>query len=108
MTETQKFTKEELNQITELRNANASKISEFGQVELEILLTNQRTDQLQEAKDDLQKQYVALQDKERNLVKQLNDKYGSGTVDLDSGEFVPHKAYVWNNSSIFIKEYKEI
>ena len=92
MTETQKFTKEELIQITELRNANASKISEFGQVELEILLTNQRIDQLQEAKDDLQKQYVALQDKERNLVKQLNDKYGSGTVDLDSGEFVPQKA----------------
>jgi hypothetical protein len=92
MSETQKFTKEELEQITELRNANASKINEFGQVELELLLANQRIEQLDAAKAELRKAYIALQNKERDLVKQLNQKYGTGTVDLDSGEFVPQKA----------------
>ena len=92
MSETQKFTKEELEQITELRNANASKINEFGQVELELLLANQRIEQLDAAKAELRKTYIALQNKERDLVKQLNQKYGTGTVDLDSGEFVPQKA----------------
>jgi hypothetical protein len=44
---------------------------------------------LQDAKAKLQEEYVGLQDKEKELVKELNDKYGSGTVDLDSGEFIP-------------------
>ena len=89
MSENQKFTEEELTQITELRTANAQKISEFGQVELEMLLTNQRMDTLIQTKTDLQNQYVALQEKETKLVKELNEMYGTGTVDIESGEFIP-------------------
>ena len=89
MSENKKFTQDELAKIVELRESNSQKISEFGQVELEILLTNQRMDALQDAKQKLQEEYVGLQDKEKELVKELNDKYGSGTVDLDSGEFIP-------------------
>ena len=86
-----KFTEEELNQITELRESNGSKISEFGQVELELLLANQRIETLENAKENLRTQYVELQDKERTLVQQLNEKYGAGQVDLSSGEFIPVK-----------------
>ena len=89
MSENKKFTQDELAKIVELREQNAQKITEFGQVELEILLTNQRLDSLQDAKSDLQKTYVELQEKENELVKELNDKYGAGTVDLQSGEFIP-------------------
>ena len=89
MSENKKFTQDELAKIVELRESNSQKISEFGQVELEILLTNQRMDALQDAKAKLQEDYVGLQDKEKELVKELNDKYGSGTVDLESGEFIP-------------------
>jgi len=89
MAESQQFTEEELTQITELRNANAQKISEFGQIELEILLTEQRMETLNKTKDDLRNQYIALQDKETKLVKELNVKYGTGTVDIESGEFIP-------------------
>jgi len=86
-----KFTEEELNQITELRESNGSKISEFGQIELELLLANQRIETLENAKENLRTQYVELQDKERTLVQQLNEKYGAGQVDLTSGEFIPVK-----------------
>lgn len=89
MSESQKFTDAELKKITELRDANAQKINEFGQVELEILLTNQRLETLEKTKEDLKNQYVALQEKERELVQEFNEKYGTGTVDLESGEFVP-------------------
>jgi hypothetical protein len=30
-----------------------------------------------------------LQDNEGKLIKELNDKYGAGTVDIQSGEFIP-------------------
>ena len=89
MAESIKFTEAELNEITELRNANAQKINEFGQIELEILLTNQRLDVLVDTKQNLEKQYIELQTKEKDLVTKLNEKYGTGTVDLESGEFVP-------------------
>ncbi len=91
MAEPIKFTQEELNQITELRDANSQKISEFGQVELEILLTAQRSESLSIAKGKLQKDYVELQTKEQELVRTLNEKYGAGQVDLSSGEFIPVK-----------------
>jgi tmRNA-binding protein len=89
MSERKKFTPEELNEIKELRDANSQKISEFGQLELELLLAGQRVESLLKAKEELQKSYVDLQDKETELVKNLNEKYGAGTVDINSGEFVP-------------------
>ena len=89
MSENQKFTQEELTKIVELRELNAKKVTEFGQIELEFLLTSQRLEALQNAKENLQKEYVGLQEKENSLVKELNDKYGAGTVDIASGEFIP-------------------
>tara|TARA_R110002051_G_scaffold103170_2_gene174859 strand:- start:606 stop:884 length:279 start_codon:yes stop_codon:yes gene_type:complete len=89
MTETQKFTEEELKEISQLREANVTKITEFGQLELELLLTNQRLEVLESTKIDIKNQYIALQEKEKELVTTFNEKYGTGTVDLASGEFVP-------------------
>ena len=89
MSKNKKFTEDELAKIVELRESNEIKITEFGRIELEILLTNQRLNALDDAKATLQKDYVELQNKEKELVKELNDKYGAGTVDLESGEFIP-------------------
>ena len=89
MSDTIKFTKEELDQITELKEG--TKISEFGQIELELLLANQRIESLEKAKEHLKAAYIELQGKETALVQQLNEKYGAGQVDLTSGEFIPVK-----------------
>jgi hypothetical protein len=91
MSEKQKFTEEEVKMIQTLREGNARKINEFGQIELEILLTNQKLDFLKNAKEKAQQEYTELQQQERDLVKTLNSKYGTGTVDLESGEFAPSK-----------------
>jgi|TARA_B100000085_G_scaffold276808_1_gene296413 predicted transcriptional regulator len=89
MSETKKFTKEELDQIQNLRDANTRKVNEFGQIELEMLVTVQRLESLQKTKEDLQTEYRDLQKQEQELVNNLNDKYGAGTVDVASGEFIP-------------------
>tara|TARA_R110001592_G_scaffold208274_2_gene459302 strand:+ start:343 stop:618 length:276 start_codon:yes stop_codon:yes gene_type:complete len=89
MSDNKKFTEDELAKIVKLREANAQKITEFGQIELEIMLTHQRAEALANAKDKLQEEYIKLQSDESDLVKQLNDKYGAGTVDIQSGEFIP-------------------
>jgi len=33
--------------------------------------------------------YNQLKEEERNLGKQLSEKYGDGTIDLEKGEFIP-------------------
>ena len=89
MSESIKFTKDELDKVTELRDQFGAKVNEFGQLELELLLTSQRIERLAEAKTKLQEDYLNLQKEEGELVKGLNEKYGAGTVDLQSGEFIP-------------------
>tara|TARA_R100000008_G_C3560925_1_gene156102 strand:+ start:522 stop:797 length:276 start_codon:yes stop_codon:yes gene_type:complete len=89
MTKTKKFTKDELDEIKKLQDSNGSLISKFGQIELEIILTNQRLDAIAKEKKNLQSEYEKYQQEERKLVKRLNDKYGAGTVDLSNGEFTP-------------------
>jgi len=91
MSNTIKFTQEELNQINELKDANALKIHEFGQIELELILADQRIESLSNAKNKLQEDYKKLQNDETELVRTLNEKYGAGQVDLSSGEFIPIK-----------------
>ena len=37
-------------------------------------------------------EYSELQTKETDLVKTLNEKYGDGVLDLDSGKFIASKS----------------
>ena len=92
MSETKKFSPEELDQLSNLRKAYEAKILEFGQLELEVMLTEQHVEDLKTAKTQLQQSYRDLQEQERKLLETLNAKYGSGTVDVLTGEFIPNPA----------------
>jgi len=87
----QKFTEDELKAITELRDASQAKVVEFGQLKLERILTNNRLAQLDQLEDAAEKSYADLQKQESDMVEKLKEKYGAGTVDIESGEFVPAK-----------------
>ena len=84
-----KFTEDELKQITELRDQSQEKVIEFGQLKIDVMLTKQRLDNLAKAEEEAELNYKALQEKEVELVNTFKEKYGVGTVDLSSGEFVP-------------------
>jgi adenylate kinase len=86
-----KFTEEELKQVTELRDASQAKVVEFGQLKLERILTENRLTQLDQLDEEAKNSYIELQKQEADLVGQLKEKYGAGTVDVESGEFVPAK-----------------
>jgi hypothetical protein len=86
-----KFTEEELNDIKSMREDNTSLILEFGQIEVDTHTLNARLKELEVEKQNLQTKYFELQQRERNLVQVLNEKYGAGTVDIESGVFIPNK-----------------
>jgi hypothetical protein len=44
---------------------------------------------MRELRESLFTKYNDLQKQESDLVKSLNEKYGDGVLDLDSGKFIP-------------------
>ena len=89
MSQNKKFTTEEVQEIKNLRQKSGELISKFGQVEMELILTNQKLTELNDTKQAHLEEYNLLQENEKELVTKLNKKYGAGTVDLQSGEFIP-------------------
>jgi len=58
------------------------------------LLVTQQLDSLDSAKATLEVEYGEVQDTERNLVADLNKKYGPGNLDPATGVFTPAPAPV--------------
>jgi hypothetical protein len=81
--ETKKLTTEEIQRITELQQKNNALATELGQIELIKL-------NLQLRREAAEKFLEELRSEEQELGKELTDKYGSGSINLETGEFVPN------------------
>jgi hypothetical protein len=86
-----KFTKEEMEILTSMREEYAKRISEFGQIYLEKIQLQQKADELMKIEKELQKKYTDLQDKEQQFLKDITEKYGEGSLNATTGEFSPQK-----------------
>ena len=84
-----KFSEEELKSLQDLQNAYQGKQLQFGQLRVQRLLVQQQLDSIDDAEAKLEVEYGEVQETERNLVKQLNDKYGPGNLDPATGVFTP-------------------
>jgi hypothetical protein len=56
---------------------------------VELHLLKRRLSQIEEMRVNLFSTYDELQKQEKELVASLNEKYGDGVLDLDSGKFIP-------------------
>lgn len=81
--ENKKLTTEEIQRITELQQKNNALATELGQIELIKL-------NLQSRREAAEKFLEELRSEEQELGKELTDKYGSGSINLETGEFVPN------------------
>ena len=76
--------KEEISKIQELKD-RLTKITEVSGV-IEVQNYN-----IQLKKEQLKLSLQGLQQEEALLAKELEEKYGQGTISLDTGEFLPSK-----------------
>jgi hypothetical protein len=81
-----KFTQEEVEQINQLRDDVSLVFVQMGQVSLE---RKKRLEELEEIESQLLKQHQDLVEKEQELFKSLNEKYGDGNYDPNTGIFTP-------------------
>ena len=91
MSDTKKFTDEELKEVQNLRERMSKLVANFGELKLEQILHEQKANNIKTAEENLNNEYSNIQTKEMELVKVFNEKYGRGTLDLDSGTFTPVK-----------------
>ena len=84
-----KFSEEELKSLQDLQNSYQQKQLQFGQLEVQRLLVSQQLDALDNAKTKLEVDYGEVQDTERKIVADLNEKYGPGNLDPATGVFTP-------------------
>ena len=84
-----KFTDEELKSLSDLSQSYQSIQASFGQIRVQKILSEQQAEALEEAEVKMEADYKEMQDKERELVQQLNEKYGPGQLDPQTGVFTP-------------------
>ena len=84
-----KFSDEELQSLNELSQGYQNIQAAFGQMKVQHILAEQQISSLEEAEVQMESDYSDLQEKERELVQQLNEKYGPGQLDPQTGVFTP-------------------
>jgi len=75
------LTKEELKQLAKLQQNQNDFVIQLGQIEYQIYLLNQQ-------KESIKKDIEGFERNQIQLAQQLEKKYGKGTVNLESGEFI--------------------
>jgi uncharacterized protein involved in exopolysaccharide biosynthesis len=86
MTEQIKFTEEEIGLINQLRQDATNVFLQLGQLTLE---RKKRLEELDLLESQLLQNQKELAEREQNLFKSLNEKYGDGNYDPNTGVFTP-------------------
>ena len=84
-----KFSEEELQSLQSLQNGYQEKQTLLGQLAVQRILLDQQSDALEARRSEVEQEYEAVQQQERDLVAQLNEKYGPGSLNPETGVFTP-------------------
>ena len=82
-----KFTDDELKSLQDLQTNYQEKQVALGQLSVQRILVNQQMEVLAIRQEELETEYTAVQQEERDLVQKLNEKYGPGQLDPQTGVF---------------------
>jgi len=85
------ISKEDLEQISSLRNKLATVVSDSGQLTLQVQLLQADIVELNEKLSEQTKLFKGLLEEEQTLIKGLSEKYGAGQINFETGEFTPEK-----------------
>lgn len=88
-TKTVKFTQEELDSLQAVRNDYANIQNEFGNLRVRKLRLEQEISLIDAREVELEGLYLQVQQNEQKTSVDLQDKYGSGNLDFETGEFTP-------------------
>ena len=88
MSETKKLTEQELSEVVELRKEFSRIALSLGDIEIKKKKLNDELNIIDNEKNILLSKIDDLDKKEEELSKMLTNKYGEGSINLDTGEIV--------------------
>ena len=83
------LTPEELDSIKSLQSKYNQTIFEIGASEAQLIAFQQGISKLQKTKEGLVSDLTTIEQKESELVKSLQEKYGVGNINPENGEITP-------------------
>ena len=86
-----KISDDDLKEINDLRLKINKSIGEAGQATLQVKLLQEEIAKLEKKISDESVTFQKLIEEEQQLVKRLSEKYGTGSIDFETGEFTPEK-----------------
>jgi septal ring factor EnvC (AmiA/AmiB activator) len=85
-----KFSDDELKSLKQIQQDYLECQTAFGQIAIQKIALQQQIDALAKSEEEYAKKYQETQVKEKEVGKELNEKYGSGNLDPDTGVFTPN------------------
>ena len=76
------FSEDELKELKDLRMSLNTLTFQLGQISVEKI-------RLEESKNTLKNQLKTLEKKQISIAKKLSSKYGKGSIDIETGTFIP-------------------
>ncbi len=83
------LTQEELQQVRELQSKYNQTLFEIGVAEAQRLALLEQVEKRESDKKSLLNDLATIEQKENELVKSLQDKYGAGSINPETGEVTP-------------------
>lgn len=87
--ETKQLTQEELQELKELNNRYSTVVSYLGETEIFVAGLQEQLNKALEDKKGFLSDFQSLKEKSNELYTKLTEKYGSGKINLDTGEIEP-------------------
>ena len=84
-----KFTDDELKSLSDLRDTYGKVQADFGALKVRRLVLEQQLEELDNDDESVHKAYTDNQETEWKLVEELNEKYGPGSLNPETGVFTP-------------------
>ena len=78
------LTEDEITKIKDLKKEFKDLTNAIGETEVQVMNLNLRKEQLKIGFQNIQQQEMVI-------AKELEEKYGEGTISLESGEFLPNE-----------------
>jgi septal ring factor EnvC (AmiA/AmiB activator) len=86
-----KFTKQEMESLNKVRVGFEEVQFSLGSLEIVRIQTENKLEQISNRRLQLETQYNNLINEEQELLNELNEKYGAGNFDPETGVFTPIK-----------------
>jgi len=83
------LTQEELQSVKDLQSKYNQTLFEIGVAEAQRLALHDQIEKLESSKKALLKDLESIEQKENDLVKSLQEKYGTGSINPETGEITP-------------------